>query len=68
MRDNDESIIPDEREIARVQEHIEEVRPVTARVTVIAPVERKCDTASILRLILLRTGQGWKQRKVISSA
>ena len=41
VRDNDESIIPDEREIARVQEHIEEVRPVTARVTVIAPVEKK---------------------------
>lgn len=41
LRDNDENIIPNERELTRVKEYIDTVRPVTARVTVIAPTEKK---------------------------
>jgi uncharacterized phage protein gp47/JayE len=37
VRDNDASIIPDAGEIAAVQAHLEEVRPVTAAVTAAAP-------------------------------
>lgn len=43
VRDNDASIIPDASEVAAVQEYIEEVRPVTAKVTVIAPIEASQD-------------------------
>lgn len=38
VRDNDASPIPDAAEVAAVQAHIEEVRPVTAEVFVVAPV------------------------------
>ncbi len=38
VRDNDAPIIPDAGEVAEVQAHIDEVRPVTAEVFVAAPV------------------------------
>lgn len=38
VRDDDASIIPDGAEVTAVQEYIEERRPVTAQVTVVAPV------------------------------
>lgn len=38
VRDNDASIIPDAGEVLTVQEYIDTVRPVTADVTVVAPV------------------------------
>lgn len=38
VRDNDASMIPDAAEVAAVQAHINERRPVTANVTVVAPV------------------------------
>lgn len=38
VRDNDAAIIPDAAEVAAVQSHLDEVRPVTAQVTVVAPV------------------------------
>lgn len=38
VRDNDASFIPDAGEVAAVQAYIEELRPVTANVTVVAPV------------------------------
>jgi uncharacterized phage protein gp47/JayE len=39
VRDNDDSIFPDAGEVTAVQDHIDEVRPVTADVTVEAPVD-----------------------------
>lgn len=39
VRDNDASIFPDAGEVTAVQTHIDEVRPVTADVTVEAPVD-----------------------------
>jgi len=38
VRDDDASIIPDAGEVAAVQAHIDALRPVTAQVTVVAPV------------------------------
>ncbi|QQR69120.1 MAG: baseplate J/gp47 family protein [Alphaproteobacteria bacterium] len=38
VRDDDASLIPDSPEVATVQAHIDSVRPVTAQVTVVAPV------------------------------
>jgi len=38
VRDDDASIIPDAGEVAAVQAHIDAVRPVTATLTVVAPV------------------------------
>ena len=38
VRDNDDSLIPDTTEVAAVQAHIDALRPVTAQVTVVAPV------------------------------
>ena len=38
VRDNDDDFIPDAAEIAEVQAHIDYVRPVTANVTVTAPI------------------------------
>ncbi|AEI76558.1 baseplate J-like protein [Cupriavidus necator N-1] len=38
VRDDDASIIPDAAEVAAVQAYIDSVRPVTAEVTVVAPV------------------------------
>lgn len=38
VRDNDASLIPDAGEVAAVQAHIDQLRPVTAQVTVLAPV------------------------------
>lgn len=38
VRDNDASIIPDTAEVQAVQDYIDSVRPVTANVTVIAPI------------------------------
>jgi uncharacterized phage protein gp47/JayE len=38
VRDDDASLIPDAGEVATVQAHIDEVRPVTATVTVQAPI------------------------------
>lgn len=38
VRDDDASIIPDAAEVAAVQAHIDALRPVTAQVTVVAPV------------------------------
>lgn len=43
VRDNDASIIPDAGEVQTVQDYIDTVRPVTANVTVIAPVEASQD-------------------------
>lgn len=40
--DNDD-VIPDEATLQAVRDHIEEVRPVTANVTVVAPVEKPAD-------------------------
>ena len=39
VRDNDASLIPDSNEVATVQAYIDNLRPVTAQVTVVAPVE-----------------------------
>lgn len=41
VRDNDENLIPDERALKAVADYIDSVRPVTARVYVVAPVEKK---------------------------
>lgn len=38
VRDDDASLIPDEAEVATVQAYIDALRPVTAQVTVVAPV------------------------------
>ena len=38
VRDDDASLIPDAAEVLAVQEHIDSVRPVTAQLTVVAPV------------------------------
>jgi uncharacterized phage protein gp47/JayE len=38
VRDDDASLIPDAGEVATVQTHIDALRPVTAQVTVVAPV------------------------------
>lgn len=38
VRDDDASLIPDAGEVATVQAHIDALRPVTAQVTVVAPV------------------------------
>lgn len=38
VRDDDASLIPDAGEVAAVQAHIDALRPVTAQVTVVAPV------------------------------
>lgn len=38
VRDNDASIIPDAGEVTAVQDYIDALRPVTAQVTVVAPV------------------------------
>lgn len=38
VRDNDTSLIPDSTEVAAVQTHIDGLRPVTANVTVLAPI------------------------------
>lgn len=38
VRDNDASLIPDSGEVATVQAYIEPLRPVTAQLTVVAPV------------------------------
>jgi uncharacterized phage protein gp47/JayE len=43
VRDGDASLIPDAGEVAAVQAYIDEVRPVTAAVTVLAPVEASLD-------------------------
>lgn len=43
VRDNDASIIPDAAEVQTVQDYIDTVRPVTADVTVIAPIEASQD-------------------------
>lgn len=43
VRDNDVSIIPDAAEVQAVQDYIDTVRPVTADVTVIAPIEASQD-------------------------
>lgn len=43
VRDNDASIIPDAGEVADVQAYIDSVRPVTADVTVVAPVAVELD-------------------------
>ncbi len=43
VRDDDPSIIPDAVEVEAVQEHIDEVRPVTAQVTVFAPIAEPVD-------------------------
>ena len=43
VRDNDPSIIPDAAEVQAVQDYIDTVRPVTADVTVIAPIEASQD-------------------------
>ncbi len=40
VRDNDASIIPEPAEVAVVQDYIDSVRPVTAAVTVVAPIEQ----------------------------
>ncbi|MEW5904216.1 MAG: baseplate J/gp47 family protein [Pseudomonadota bacterium] len=38
VRDNDASLIPDAAEVAAVQAYIDALRPVTAKVTVVAPI------------------------------
>lgn len=43
VRDNDVSIIPDAGEVAAVQAHIEALRPVTAQLTVAAPIAETLD-------------------------
>lgn len=43
VRDNDVSIIPDAGEVAAVQAHIEALRPVTAQLTVAAPIAEPLD-------------------------
>ncbi|MGE4292399.1 MAG: baseplate J/gp47 family protein [Desulfovibrio sp.] len=43
VRDGDTSPIPDSEDVAAVQDHIDEVRPVTAEVTVFSPVAASLD-------------------------
>lgn len=43
VRDDDASIIPDAAEIEAVQDYIDELRPVTAAVTVVAPIAAPLD-------------------------
>lgn len=43
VRDNDASLIPDAGEVAALQAHIDERRPVTAAVTVVAPIASPLD-------------------------
>lgn len=45
VRDDDASLIPDAGEVATVQAHIDALRPVTAQVTVVAPVTVPLDLA-----------------------
>lgn len=40
VRDDDASLIPDEAEVATVQAYIDALRPVTAQVTVVAPIAK----------------------------
>jgi uncharacterized phage protein gp47/JayE len=48
VRDNDVSMIPDGPAVADVQAHIDELRPVTAQLTVMAPVAVPLDMAITL--------------------
>lgn len=43
VRDNDASLIPDAGEVATVQAYIDDLRPVTAQVTVVAPIAAPLD-------------------------